>query len=340
MHARNFRIHHGGYVMTCTSFTVALLLWLPAQGSVEEKPRQPNPFAPSLPLLTRAEEDQLDAIIERFIRYDLGELTGAEGKKALQDFQRLGPEATFALIRGVNRAAEIEASCPVVVIARKLNTMLASSQDPQLLQFARENIGAGVRRTKHLGILKDLQYVALSRYRTVLAQQAAARKTPPGAKSVRDMSVTELADASASERGEKLKEILTELEQRRAPEVIDALGAASVDEDEEIKQLARQLLVRHLARLPQAALPTYMGHDRREVRAGAAVAASVHGLRLVENLLQALADDEDIVRQAARGSLVRLARGADFGPERDASPADRAEAVRQWRAWYGKVSGK
>src|SRR5438132_9515683 len=76
--------------------------------------RQPNPLAPSLPQLTEEEEDRLDEVINRFIDYDSGKLRSGDGKQIVKDFQKLGPEATFALIRGLNRAARIDHSCPAV----------------------------------------------------------------------------------------------------------------------------------------------------------------------------------------------------------------------------------
>jgi len=120
-------------------------------------PRQPNPFAPSLPLLTTEEERNLDSLIERFIQADTGKLTGADAKKALDEFKELGPEASFALIRGFNRSAPIDHSCPALTIGRKLGTILRSSSDISLLQFAKENIGAGVKTTRHGDIIRDLK---------------------------------------------------------------------------------------------------------------------------------------------------------------------------------------
>jgi hypothetical protein len=117
--------------------------------------RPPNPFAPSLPQLTDAEEDQLDRVIDRFIDFDAGRLPGSEGKQALVDFQQLGPEATFALIRGLNRAAHIDNSCPAVIIAKKLAHILQTTNDPELLAFAYENVGLGVTRSRHMGVIKD-----------------------------------------------------------------------------------------------------------------------------------------------------------------------------------------
>ena len=137
--------------MTPTILSLAVMLLVPAQpGNPDAKQRKPNPLAPSLPLLTAEEEDKLDRIIDRFILFDLGQLPGEDGKRALADFKNLGPEAFFALVRGINKAATIEGSCPAATIAKKLGSVLRGSNDLDLLDFARENIGAGLGNNHRL----------------------------------------------------------------------------------------------------------------------------------------------------------------------------------------------
>src|SRR5260370_19594855 len=102
------------------------------------KSREANPLAPSLPLLSDKEEEKIDDTIDRFIQYDMGQLRGEEGKKALKEFRELGPEAIPGMIRGLNRAAQIDSSCPAVTIPKKLAVMLPGSYYPYLLDFARE----------------------------------------------------------------------------------------------------------------------------------------------------------------------------------------------------------
>ena len=126
-------------------------------------PRKPHPLAPSLPELTEDEEKKLDAVINRFIEADTGNLTGPEAKKAIEEFKGLGPEAFFALVRGLNKAAAIDHSCPAVTIARKLTGTLRSTTDKELLQYARENIGAGVKKSKHMDVLAELKNTATAR---------------------------------------------------------------------------------------------------------------------------------------------------------------------------------
>ena len=100
-----------------------------------------------------------DAVVERFIQFDIGRLQGAEGTKARQEFERLGPEAIASLVRGLNRSATIHASCPVMVISNKLEAMMRENPDPALLRYALRNIGRGVpAKAPHLGRLQGLVY--------------------------------------------------------------------------------------------------------------------------------------------------------------------------------------
>jgi hypothetical protein len=130
-------------------------------------PRKPNPLAPSLPELTEDEENKIDEVINRFIDYDSGMLRDSGSRQAVADFQKLGPESIPALIRGLNRAAKIEHSCPAVTIAKRLARLLRSTKDPALLEFARENVGAGVTQSRHMGVIKDLKVVCMLRARTL-----------------------------------------------------------------------------------------------------------------------------------------------------------------------------
>src|SRR5438128_5954241 len=161
---------------TLVLMTLALTpLCLSAQTS---KPREVNPLAPSLPLLSDKEEEKIDDTIDRFIQYDMGKLRGEEGKKALKEFRELGPEAIPGMIRGLNRAAKIESSCPAVTIAKKLAVMLRASNDPDLLDFARENVGAGITQSRHMAVIKDLRFLCILRKRAV-GNNPVIVQTPP-----------------------------------------------------------------------------------------------------------------------------------------------------------------
>jgi len=131
-------------------------------------PPRPHPLAPSLKETTKEEEQRFEKIIDRFILADTGKLNAPETKKSLEDFHRLPPEAVFALIRGMNKAAAIDHSCPALVIAKKLAGQLRTSRDVELLQFSRENIGAGVGPSRHGDVIKDLRLACARRMNVVV----------------------------------------------------------------------------------------------------------------------------------------------------------------------------
>jgi hypothetical protein len=327
-------------LLTCT--LAALLSGDPEPS--KDKPREPNQFAPSLPQLTDAEEEHLDQIIDRFIKYDVGEIGGAEGLKARKEFDKLGPEATFALIRGLNKAAQIEHSCPAVTIAKKLSRILGSTTDTELLQFARENIGSGVGDSRHGGLLRDLR-VACTIRKNLLARQSITTPMTPStgtasSKPLRSMSIGELAEAAGSERGARLKQVLAELEQRRGDEVLATLAGAATAYESDIQQLARDHLVSNLARQSTTAIKAKLKDDKAEIRAAAARVVGKTAPALGGEVINLLTDDEKMVRDAAHEALVKLNRGTDLGPEANARDEDRAAAVKKWRDWWTKQSGR
>src|SRR5207244_2074680 len=153
-------------------------------------------------------------------------LKGARAAKALADFKALGPEAIPALLDGLNKAANLEGSCPAVLIAKKLAQLLSASNDPELLDFARGMIGTGVTARRHTVMLKDLKVTCQLRkaylQRVALMNKGGAGKVAGAAgKPPRSMTVAELAQAAGSERGPRLKLVLTELEKRKGPQVLE-----------------------------------------------------------------------------------------------------------------------
>jgi hypothetical protein len=300
--------------------------------------RPPHPLAPSIPQLTKEEEQRIERIIERFILFDIGKLTGTEGRKALADFNSLGPEAIFSLIDGLNMAANMESSCPAVLIAKKIATILNASSDVELLSFAKENIGAGVTGKRHLGVVKDLQLNAQLR-RAVVQRRIGSGGPIVNAgkpKAVAAMTLAELAAAAGSERGPQLKLVLTEIEKRNGPVVLNTLGVAASSYEKEVQELSRALLVRHLSRQKPEAVKAQLVHERAEVRAAAAQVTGSRGMRLGQQLIRLLEDEDVEVRQSARRALVQLSRGLDYGPDRTAGTGERAEAMRRWQAWWDR----
>ncbi|MDA0658251.1 MAG: hypothetical protein O2931_01290 [Planctomycetota bacterium] len=90
------------------------------------------------------ERKETDQIVDRFIQYDIGQLSPADGRKALTEFQSLGCESVPSLVSGLNRSARIQYSCPVGVLSAKLVQLLLQGKDSSLTAYVVRNLGQGV----------------------------------------------------------------------------------------------------------------------------------------------------------------------------------------------------
>jgi hypothetical protein len=222
------------------------------------------------------------------------------------------------------------------VIAQKLGRLIVGSDDQELMEFVRDEIGSGVGRTRHAGVLQDLR-IAVSMRKNALARRSSAS---PGPKLPRSMSLTELADAASTERGPRLKLLLVELEKRRGPEVIPALANASVSYEKDVQKLGRDLLDRYLSRQTDEVIKAILKDELVQVRTAAIRVIAAKKPRLGVELIDLLDDDKDEVRTAAHEALVKLSRGQDFGPLADAGKERIAEAQTNWRSWWDRRNSR
>jgi HEAT repeats len=215
-----------------------------------------------------------------------------------------------------------------------------------LLDYARDLIGAGVTAKRHQVVLKDLR-VACSLRKSALerAEIAGAKmgKGPPVAaakdkdKSLKTMTVAELGAAAAKEKGEHLKAVLTELGTRKGDQVIATLGIIAGKDDKDTAQLAKTLLVEQLSNVSGPELKTWLKSGPAAVRAAAAQVIGNKGYRYIDELIAALGDADEGVRQAARAALVKFAESlVDHGPVVGASPKEREQAAQRWRMYWQK----
>ena len=326
-------------LIAMTGIYVLYMAAILAQTSSAPDQRPPNPLAPSLRQITEAEQARFEAIIDRFVKYDTGKLTGAEGKKALADFNALPQEAIFALIEGFNRAANMEDSCPAVIIGKKIQRILNASDDLDLLAYAKETIGSEVTGKRHLGMMKDLQFSILLRRGAIQRKNLASgggNKTTSGNKTFPSMSLAELSKAAEKEKGPRLKEVLIEIEKRQSPKVFDTLVQAARSDDKDIQGLGQLLLAKKVEKQSNAQLKDLLKHELTEVRLETVKSIASRKLPWGKELIDRLQDQEEEVRQAARKGLVGLSEGQDFGPMPNLSFGERETAVAQWRAWWAK----
>lgn len=332
-----------------TAFTSALLLALtltPAQKDpYADRPR--SIYAPSLPQLTRDEEKSLDELLDRFMLADIGKLTGDAAVKATREFQALGVEAVPALLRGLNRAVQYEHSCPAVQLTTKLRTLLNRSSDAQLLDFARDNLGAGVPdNNRYLPLLRQMRVTLALRMNELARANPTTGKVPPtkpvptpmppslGGRDPKTLTARDLAGLARTDEGEPLKAILRELDTRRGPEVFAGLGAAAARPSSDARLLARDLLTRQMSKLDLKGLGALLEHAEVEVRRLAVEVVLEKHPAALDRLLDRVADRDDGIRQVARAALARKASPLDFGPEPGASEADAKKARDRWRTWW------
>jgi uncharacterized protein YejL (UPF0352 family) len=260
--------------LACIILSATMLVSADPGSSKDDKPveRKPNPWAPSLPQLTEDEEKQLDEIINRFILFDTGKLAGEEGKKAKEEFDKLGIDATFALIRGLNRAAKLEDSCPTVVIAKKLSRIFATTEDKDLLDFAKDNVGAGAKGTRHAAALDDLK-LSCSLRKSALVRAKVPNPPPYGSTtttSLAKLSLADLGNLVTTGKPDKAKQAVLEIASRTGDESLTALAnAATTVSDTDVKQAARDALDKALSRLKPDALAEKLKDKNDEIRAAA-----------------------------------------------------------------------
>jgi hypothetical protein len=313
--------------MTSTLLMLALLLAAEPDRPADKTPPKRSGIAPSLKPVTAEEEDRFDEIVNRLILSDIGRLRGEAARKATKEFDALPPEAVPALIRGLNRSAKSNYSCPVLLISKKLWKILVSSDDQELLQFARDEIGADVGRSRHAGNLNDLKV------KIMLRQNYLARIAPPKPKGLAALTTVALARRANSERGPQLRGILTELAKRTGKEVMPALAFAASSYDRETQKLGRDLLDEHLGKQSASQVVERLDDDSPEIRRSAVRVVGAKHPDFLSRVIDRLTDDDAGVRAEARAVLVKLGKGKDFGPAADDARAEQREAQRKWRDW-------
>jgi Spy/CpxP family protein refolding chaperone len=107
-------------------------------------------------------------------------------------------------------------------------------------------------------------------------------------------------------------------------------------------KLKRQM--RELAKEGPEAIKAALKNPDADMRLVAALVAGKTTPALTDDLIPLLTDDNALVRQAARRSLVSLStkrdgkptglRGVDFGPVANANAAAQKTAARKWTAWF------
>jgi hypothetical protein len=300
---------------------------------VADEPKSAPPkvswIAPSLPATTKEQERAWDEIIDRFMLADTGKLRAAEAKEAMAAFDKLDQAAIPALLRGLNKAAEINHSCPVLMISKKLQRLLMASQDPVLLEFARDELQGKAQKSVHSVSLENLRV-------QLMLRKNALERLPLPPRSLEKMATEGLVQLSTAERGERRKVVLNELAKRDGKEAMLALARAASVTDRVMQPLARQGLEQQIGRASESSLRELLSDPAFEIRK-AAIRVAATNRELTRYIIERVADERADVRAEARAALTRLANNkVDFGPMPTATKAQQKKALQQWQEWWDK----
>lgn len=291
--------------------------------------REPNPLAPSLPLLSDAEEARYDKIVNQFIKYDLGQLPGAEGLKAKNDFLKLTSESIPALFRGLQISAKLEHSCPVAMISQKLKSFLLKSEDDELLEFARDELTSALEGSRHAPLLQDMRLGLTLRRKVVLANKPAVPKW------LLTMTVAEmLKSLQEEENQQKHKLMAQELGRRGDYESLKGLGLFAASFYPEVKEPSIKLLQEKMRKLKVGEMQEFLKDTNPLLRQKAAEAmGDLKVIKGAENLVPLLLDANAGVQKAAQEALVKIASGKDFGPVDFSNPESVRKSQLEWKRW-------
>jgi hypothetical protein len=173
-------------------------------------------------------------------------------------------------------------------------------------------------------------------------QDQAGRKNKSGviqaSAEEQDREITRLSTEFVRASGEDQESILTKLKSSKGVVYTEALAGSIPLLKGGMKVKARNALARRLTRMSTETLKDKLKDDNLEIRRAAALACALKKAKAhIPRLIALLEDPELAVALAAHQALKDLS-GEDFGPEADATRAERKEAVAQWKAWWKKRS--
>jgi hypothetical protein len=189
----------------------------------------------------------------------------------------------------------------------RLKELVVLTRDHEILQFTLRNLGTGVpmqsRYQRHIERLKEELVI---RFHENLWQ--------PGIR-------------SPEERFLERTIALARMQQYQA------LMQAAI-RDQVQRAVIRDRILRQLSREEPAVVREKLQGEDPLTRLLAVQAAAIRRMPLEGDLIERLTDPMPEIREASRQALIRLSRGADFGPAPSATAAETKAAVTRWQAWW------
>jgi HEAT repeat protein len=150
----------------------------------------------------------------------------------------------------------------------------------------------------------------------------------------------QLAEAALAARGNEQIKLLQQLSEGKGNEYTEALAWATAQLTGAAQVQARDLMTQRMCRMTVATLRAKLADPHPEVRRAAALAFATREDRSSLGEIVVLLEDRDpLVVRAARTALRHLT-GQDFGPEPNATPTQRTQAVAAWRDWLNRQRGR
>jgi len=299
-------------------------------------------------------ETAIDGVVNRFIAYDIGQLRGQPGLMANQQFRALtGYKAIPALTRGVNKAARIRSSCPIIVISNKLSKFISTCKHKPALKYVAKNLnskgnvfyGNYVENVRRQAVLRLKQIEKISPDVKSKEGQAldSSEDNQVPKRPVEKWSRQELKNSIAASTGDTLVQVLQELEKRKGVEYTRILSDSIPELSGADQRIARGLLSQRMLRMKAGTLANKLRDRDAEVRAAAVIAVGYKGIPVYDQLIDLLLDSNRQVVNNAHQVLTKMT-GQDFGPEQGDSILKRVSAVKKWKKWLEKnddsISGK
>lgn len=167
-----------------------------------------------------------------------------------------------------------------------------------------------------------------------LGKKPKGDKLPTLPSKIADDDVSRLSAELVEATGVTRDRLLKKLKDSKGGTYTSALAMSIPLLDGADKKEARQALAERLTRMTSGTLKKYLAHTDPELRRASALAVAMRDIKaMTPDLIEMLGDPEPSVVRAVYAGLKAMT-DKDFGPDSDASPADRARAIKAWRAWW------
>jgi hypothetical protein len=149
-----------------------------------------------------------------------------------------------------------------------------------------------------------------------------------------------MSDELVAAKAPQQEELLGKYKESKGSSYTLALAGAIPRLSGESKTKARYALAERLTRMTADTLRAELKDDDPEIRRAASLACAMKDDKShIPDLIPLIDDPEPLVSRAAHAALTSLAN-QDFGPAKDASAKDRAQAIEAWRNWWAKQERK